>query len=278
VLDRPVHGRLFFEQVIRENLDLGRPEEVQLIFNRKITRATPGRFRTRILTQGVTPSLHVYYKSARIKQYHKEERALRTETTINNSYDFRVGKRLINLSKLREIGFAANRRLLEAERLSHDCILAEDRFQRINNPVSVNGQRASGLRFADPRVHPMWHAIILFRLLADGFRAADLRPYLAALAGRAPDTIRPGAVSYQLRRLRLHGMIERIPRSHRYRVTDAGFRTALFFIRLYNRLLRPRLAASFDPHATATPLGQAFQTLDTRIASLLAEARFAPQT
>src|SRR5258706_9019217 len=73
VLDRPVHGRLFFEQVIRENLDLGRPDEVQLIFNRRITRRTPGRFRTRILTQGVTPSLHVYYKNTRIKQYHKEQ-------------------------------------------------------------------------------------------------------------------------------------------------------------------------------------------------------------
>ena len=49
VLDRPVHGRLFFEQVICENLDLGRPEEVQLIFNRKVTRATPRRFRARLL-------------------------------------------------------------------------------------------------------------------------------------------------------------------------------------------------------------------------------------
>ncbi len=74
VLDRPVHGRLFFEQVIRENLDLGRPDEVQLIFNRKITSRTPGRFRTRILTQDVTPSLNVYYKNTRIKQYHKENR------------------------------------------------------------------------------------------------------------------------------------------------------------------------------------------------------------
>ena len=161
---------------------------------------------------------------------------MRTETTINNTYDFRVGKRLINLSKLREIGFAANRRLLEVERLSHDCILAEERLQHINNPVSVNGQRASGLRFADPRVHPLWHAIILFRLLADGFRAADLRRYLAAFAGRSPDAVRPGAVSYQLRRLRLHGMIKRIPRSHRYRVTDAGFRTALTFARSPGRV------------------------------------------
>jgi hypothetical protein len=182
VLDRPVHGRLLFEQVIRENLDLGRPEEVQLIFNRKITRRTPGRFRTRILTQDVTPSLNVYYKNTRIKQYHKENRALRTETTINNSYDFGIGKRLHNLPKLREIGFAANRRLLEVERLSHDCMLAEDTFQAINGPVAAGRQRASGLRFADPRVHPLLQAVILFRQLAHGFRSADLRHHLAALS------------------------------------------------------------------------------------------------
>src|SRR5437588_11120198 len=135
---------------------LGRPDEVQLIFDRRITRRTPGRMRTRILTQGVTPSLHVYYKNTRIKQYHKEQRALRTETTINNTYDFAIGKRLHNLAKLRDIGFRANRRLLEVERLSYDCILAEQTFQRINGPVEHAGQRASGLRFADPRLHALW--------------------------------------------------------------------------------------------------------------------------
>jgi len=88
VLDRPVHGRLFFEQVIGENLDLGRPEEVRPIFNRRRGCLARGGFRTRIVTADVTPSLNIYYKSARIKQYHKENRALRTETTINNTYDF----------------------------------------------------------------------------------------------------------------------------------------------------------------------------------------------
>ena len=104
---------------------------------------TPGRMRTRIPTQGVTPSLHVYYKNTRIKQYHKEQRALRTETTINNTYDFAIAKRLHNLPKLRDIGFRANRRLLEVERLSYDCILAEQTFQRINGPIERAGQRAS---------------------------------------------------------------------------------------------------------------------------------------
>ena len=195
VLDRPVHGRLFFEQVIRENLDLGRPEEVRLIFNRKITRRTPGSFRTRIVTQDVTPSLNVYYKNTRIKQYHKENRALRTETTINNTYDFGIGKRLHNLPKLREIGFAANRRLLEIERLSHDCIVAEATFQSINGPVAAGRQRASGLRFADPRTHQLLQALILFRQIAQGFRCDDLRRPLATLSGRAPGQISQGAIA-----------------------------------------------------------------------------------
>jgi hypothetical protein len=87
VLDRPVTGRVFFEQVIRENLDLGRPGQVQLIFDRRVSRRTPGRFRPRVITDGVVPSLHVDYKKTRIKQYHQEGRALRTETTINDTRD-----------------------------------------------------------------------------------------------------------------------------------------------------------------------------------------------
>src|SRR5260370_907334 len=89
---KPVTGRVFFEQVIRDNLDAGRPDQVSLIFARRLKRtgprATPGRFRTRVITSGVTPSLHVDYKHATIKQYHKQGRALRTATTINATRDF----------------------------------------------------------------------------------------------------------------------------------------------------------------------------------------------
>jgi len=276
VLDRPVHGRLFFEQVIRENLDLGRPDQVQLIFDRRINRRTPGRFRTRILTQGVTPSLHVYYKNTRIKQYHKEQRALRTETTIDNTYDFGIGKRLHNLPKLREIGFRANRRLLEVERVSYDCILAEETFQQINGPVERAGQRASGLRFADPRIHALWHALILFRLLPNGFRRADLRNHLADLCGHNPETLGQGAMTYQLRRLRLHGMIQRLPNTHCYHVTETGLRAALFFTRAYNRLLRPGLAAALPGHrAIPTGLKQAFDKIDARLTASINELALA---
>jgi hypothetical protein len=279
VLDRPAHGRLFFEQVIRENLDLGRPEQVQLIFNRKITRQTPGRFCSRVVTKDVTPSLNVYYKNTRIKQYHKENRALRTETTINNSYDFGIRKRLHNLPQLRKIGFAANRRLLDVERLSHDCMLAEETFKAINGPVTAGRQRASGLRFADPQTHALWHAVILFRLVPEGFRADDLRHHLAALAGRDPQAISQGAITYQLRRMRLHGLIERLPHSFRYRVTELGFRAALFFTRAYNRILRPGLAAALPAlRAIDAPLKRAFDNVQAQLDAWLREAHFARQT
>src|ERR1700716_1332539 len=91
MLDRPVAGRIFFEQVLHDNLDIGRPEQIGLVFDRRIIRKghrpTPGRFRTRVITEGVVPSLHVDYKNSKIKQYHKEGRALRTETTINDTRD-----------------------------------------------------------------------------------------------------------------------------------------------------------------------------------------------
>jgi len=143
VLDQPVTGRIFFEEVIRENLDIGRPSQVSLIFDRKINRRTPGQFRTRVITDGVVPSLHIDYKLSRIKQYHKLLEALRTETTINNTRDFGIGRRIENLAELRKIGFAANRRLLDVQRISHDCFIGEAAFQNMQKPAIVGEQRAA---------------------------------------------------------------------------------------------------------------------------------------
>lgn len=252
VLDRPQTGRIFFEQVIRENLDIGRPDQVQLIFERRISKRTPGRFRTRVLTQGVVPSLHVDYKNTKIKQYHKEGRALRTETTINDTRDFRIGKRLVNLPALRQIGFSANRRLLNVQRLSHDCTIGEDAFRQVNDPVVVNGQRGSALRFADPVVQALFAALLVFRLLPRGFSNRELRDHWAPLLGKTPQSITPGQMTYHLRRLRLHGLIERIPKTHRYRTTDPGWRTMLFCTRCYNRTLRPGLA-EISPNQDSAP-------------------------
>jgi len=276
VLDRPLSGRIFFEEVIRENLDLGRPDRVQLIFNRRVTKRTPGRFRTRVLTDGVTPSLHVDYKRTGIKQYHKEGRALRTETTINNPRDFGIGKRLENLPALREIGFQANRRLLHVQCTSHDCTIGEDAFRHVNEPVVVNGQRASALRFADRTVQALFSALLVFRLLPRGFSNRELRDHWAPLCGKQAQSMTQGQMTYHLRRLRLHGVIERIPQTHRYRVTDRGWRTALFCTRCYNRILRPGLACLIPEEAVDdSPLRRRFDELDAAIERLIQEQHVA---
>ena len=227
VFDRPVAGRVFFEQVLRENLDLGRPDQVQLIFNRRVNQRTPSRYRTRVITDGVIPSLHLDYKLSRIKQYYKEGRALRTETVINDTYDFGIGRRLRNLEDLKKIGFAANRRLLRVESLSHDCTLGADVLDALHRPAHIDGQRASALRFGDPRVQALCAALLRFDLLPHRFRNRELREAVASLCGLSLEEYGSGRMTYDLRRLRLRGIIERIPRTQRYRVTAEGLCIAL---------------------------------------------------
>lgn len=274
VLDRPLSGRVFFEQVIRDNLDAGRPDRVGLVFGRRVTKRTPGRFRTRVITNGVVPSLHVDYKHAKVKQYHKEGRALRTETTINDTRDFGIGKRLENLPALREIGFKANRRLLDVQRASCDSHIGEDAFAKVCAPVVVEGQRAPALRFGDPRVQALLSVLVVFRLLPVGFSNRDLREHLAPLLGLTAGTMTAGRMTYDLRRLRLHGLIERIPHTNRYQVTPLGLRIAFFFTRTYSRVLRTGLATTLeaDPRVPS-PLRRHFDRLDHAITDLVQDAR-----
>lgn len=273
VLDRPVTGRVFFDQVIRENLDLGRPDQVRLIFDRRVSRRTPGRFQTRVVTEGVIPSLHYDFKSARIKEYFKEGRALRVETTINDSRAFRIGKRLHNLPQMREFGFAANRRLLNVQTISHDCAVGEDTWNQVVRPITVGEQRASALRFDDPRVQALFAVLLLFVFQIDGFASHQLRRPLAQLLGVDPTTITRGRMTYDLRRLRLHGIIERIGRSHRFRITPMGLRIAFFVSRTWARLIRPTLSLVAPSAAPRSSLARAFQNIETEIQHVIARAK-----
>jgi hypothetical protein len=270
VLDRPRTGRSFFEEVMRENLDLGRPDHMQLVFNRRVCRHTPGPFRTRVLTDGVVPSLHVDYKKCRIKQYHKEQQALRTETTINNTYDFEIGRALRNLPALREIGFAANRRLLHVEYLSHDSLIGDDLLETMTQPIVVDTQRAAGLRFGDRRVLALMQTLCLFALSPTGFRHRDVRAHVAQLLERAPDQYATGQMTYDLRRLRHHGLIERVPQTHRYRITPRGAQLAILYVRVYARGFRP--PASLPSSGTRRG-PRALERLDAALTKFLEEVR-----
>ena len=208
------------------------------------------------------------YKHTTIKQYHKEGRALRTETTINDTRDFQIGKRLTNLPALREIGFIANRRLLGVQRLDHDPINGATALTAVTAPVTTpTGTRVPGLPLGQQRSHALLSALLIFRLQPDGFTNRDLRSLTAELRGLHSGAVSTGQMTYDLRRLRLHGLIDRIPHTHRYRVSDTGLPTAMFLTRVQDRLLPTGLAQLTDPTITgslrtaATHYQQAIDTL-----------------
>lgn len=261
-----MQGRHFFEAVIRENLDLGRPDRVGLLFPLRITRTTPPPaygYRSRVLTEGVEPSLHVEYKSSHVKQYFKEQRALRTETTINNPKDFTINKGVDHLTHMRDLGQGVNRKLLEAERLSHQCVLTQEALDRLQRPTVETGQRVSALRFGDPRVMALCQALSGFTHLPRGFRNRDLRPHLEALLGRPYSRAQ---MTDDLRRLRLKGLIHRLPGTHRYTATTYGLKVAFFCSKLYLRILRPNWQALLPAEdALPRPLRDALDHLDREI-------------
>lgn len=282
IWDQAVSGRCFFEEIIRENIDLGRPEQVQLIFSRKLRKSTvaDGRCRTRIINEGVIPSLHIYYKNTHSKQYHKAAKrraGLRTETTINNAYDFGVGRRLCNLPALRQIGFGANRRILELEKLTHDCSIGQQSFQQLQHPADNEGQRVSALRFGDPRVQALFAVLVIFSLQPQGFRNRELRPLLAQALGLDNEQITQGKMSYDLRRLRLHRIIERVAGTHRYQLTALGRRIALFYSRTFNRVVRPGLSHIAHPNlpSDTSNLTAAFHHLEVQLTNYFAEKKAA---
>lgn len=279
MLDRPVSGRIFFDQLIHDNLDIGRPDRTSLVFDKRIFTgrklSTPGRFRTRVLTTGVVPSLHVDYKSCGIKQYYKGGRALRTETTINNPSDFGIGKRLHHLPQLAQVGYQANRRLLDVQRISHDPADGQAVLEAITKPViTTTGTRIAGLRPLDPRCQALLKALCGFNLLPAGFTNRDLRTRLATLLD--VETITSGQMSYDLRRLRAHGLIQRTSGTFRYTVTDTGQCHARFLTRVHDRIWRAGLAELTDPDpARDSTLRQADRAYHQAINDLITDAGIA---
>jgi len=274
IMDRPLAGRQFFEEVIGDNLDLGRPDRVQLIFPRKIISTTPGSFRTRLLYEGVQPSLHVSYKGFDLKQYYKEGRGLRTEGTFHNPADFGLNKGIENLGALMDLGSQINRRLLEVERVSHNCGLSAGSIQKVVQPtLTQEGQRAPGLKFGDPRVMALMLVLCQFASLMGGLRNRDLRGQMAPLLGLAPEQYSPGQASYDLRRLLRKGLLWRAEHSQRYYLTPSGWKLARLYARLEARVFRPALTAiNGPPMALPGALERALAQVDAQLDQLIGQA------
>jgi hypothetical protein len=274
VFTAPRHARGFFEALVADNLDIGRPDQVELIFAGR--RVRPGRrpaiaevFKTKVVTRGVEVTVNAFYQHSRIKQYLKDGRALRIETVINDTYDLGCQRRLHNLPELQTKARAVNHRLLDTERVGQGCVLASPAFERIAHPtVTAEGRRAPALRFGDPRVQALAGALCVGLLAVTGITNKSLRALMTGLLGQPYPMNR---ASYDLTRLRRNGLIVRVKGRNRYQLTDDGLAFAIFYTKVHNRVLRPLLAA--DRPQAPPALRAAMRTIDAHINAQLAQAR-----
>jgi hypothetical protein len=241
VFDAPRHVRSFAEALVRDNLGIGRPDEVQLIFKGRIERRgrppkTPPTYKTKVVTRGTDVAVNIFYKHSRIKQYLKEGRAWRIETVINSPDDIGVKRRLQHLPELIAKCRDANRRILEVQHAGQGCAIGPTLFERIQQPYIREGQRTGALRFGDPRAMALAGALCLTLHAVTGFTNRSLRALVAGLLGTDYSA---NQMTYDLRRLRLHGLIQRLEGRNRYLLTDDGLAFALFYTKLGNRVLPP---------------------------------------
>jgi hypothetical protein len=230
----------------------------------------PLAFKTKVVTRGTEVTVNAFYKNSRIKQNLKGGRALRIETVINSPDDLRCHRRLVHLDELSARARAVNRRLLDTERVGQGCVLASPAFERIARPtLTEDGRRAPALRFGDPRVQALAGALCTTMLAVTGITNKSLRALMTGLLDGIDYTT--NQASYDLARLRVNGLITRIPGKNRYRLTGDGLRFAIFYTKLHDRLLRPLLAA--DQLPAPLPLRKALHTIDTHIAEHIDNAR-----
>jgi hypothetical protein len=270
VFDAPRRSRAFVEALIADNLNLGRPDELQLIFSRQVRKNTPGFFSTKVVNRDTEMTLNVFYRSSRIKEYLKEGRALRVEFVCNSPDDLGCSRRLLHLPELQAKARAANSRLLTMQRAGQGCAISTSLLERVQLPSIEEGQRTGALRFGDKRAMALVGALCVNLHAVNGMTNRSLRALVAGLLG---DPYSTAQMTYDLRRLRLKGLIRRLEHRNRYLLTPDGIRVALFYTKLHDRLLRPLLAADYPP---APPeLRRALQVVELTVDDYVVNSRIA---
>jgi hypothetical protein len=269
VFTAPRHARSFFDALVTDNLDLGRPDTLEIIFDRQVRKDTVSDFKTKVITRGTEVTINAFYKHSRIKQYLKDQRALRIETVINAPGDLGCQRRLHNLDALQARARAVNARLLQTERAGQGCVLANPVFERIAHPtIDAAGRRATAMRFGDSRVQALAGALCHTLCAVTGITNRSLRALMTGLLG-TPYTM--AQASYDLARLRRNGLITRRPHANTYDLTPDGLAFAVFYTKVHDRVLAPLFTAG-QPQSPP-PLRAALRTIEHHIEERLAQSR-----
>jgi hypothetical protein len=239
------------ERLLDANRTIGQPNKITLIFGRKVTKQHRGKLQTEIEDMDLpNPVIRSHYRNGFIKQYVRDHLNLRTEPATNNVTDYGINKAVEHLPAVREKMAAVIDNYLDVQQDILETFVDRGQLQHLAKPtLTPSGKRIPGLKLDHPRQLALMHALVRFAQIAAAgtFSTAEIHPHVTAALGPAVQHYGLGSLRYDLGKLRAKGLVEKLPRSRRYRLLAKGYSVCLIFLKLFDRLCAPLAAGLLDP-------------------------------
>jgi hypothetical protein len=246
-----------FRRAVDLGLLLGGAERTTHLFGRRINRRYQGKLETTLdRREEGHPVLRSYYQTSFVKQYEKADRLLRTETCINNTYHLAIGRRLENLPALVERMAGTNQRYLDLQAELLDSTVDTGQFAALAHPTVLGKRRVPGIKLHDDRVIRLLDTLLHPGGLIADWTSRDAHGRILRRHRLAESAYRLSQLRYDLTKLRAKGLVERVGKTRRYRVTVLGLKLGIILVKARTQFLGPlcTLANMAQPlHSTANP-------------------------
>ena len=269
------------ERLLDANRTIGQPNKITVIFGRKISTHYRGKLQTEIEDMNLpNPVIRSHYRNGFIKQYVRDHVILRTEAASNNVNDYSLNKAVEHLPALRDKLSAINDRYLDVQQDILETFVDRGQLQRLATPtITPTGKRIPGLKLDHPRQLALMHALVRFAHIpaANTFSTAEIYPHVIAALAATSKPYRLSSLRYDLSKLRAKGLVEKLPRSRRYRLPAEGYSVCLIFLKLFERVYAPLAAGLLLPvpgdttlaHSKRSNLDRLYQRVADDLADLL---------
>lgn len=248
------------ERLLDANRTIGRPNQITVIFGRKITRQYRGKLQTVIEDLNLpNPVIRSHYGNGFVKQYVRDHLLLRTEPSSNNVTDYGVKKAIENLPALRKRVSAVIDNYHNVQQDILETFIDRGQLRQLAQPTILpNGKRVPGLKLDHPRQLALMHALVRFSHIAaqNTFTTAEIYPDTLMTLGASPQQYSLACLRYDLSKLRVKGLVEKVPHSRRYRLLPKGYSICLIFLKLFERIYAPLTAGLLQPFSGDSKLQQ----------------------
>jgi len=260
------------DRLLDSNRTIGQPNKLTIIFGRKITHQYRGKLQTVIEDINLpNPVMRSHYKNGFIKQYIRDNRVLRTEAATNNVKDYGVQKAMENLPALRETLQRITNRYLDVQQDILESFVDRDQLRKLSEPTTLpNGKRIPGLKLDHPRQLALMHALVRFSHIAasDTFTTAEIHSDTAEALGLSTAEYSLGSLRYDLSKLRAKSLVQRVPKSRRYRLTKEGYQICVVYLKLFEKLYAPLTSGILSPFRPDKRLNGRLSQLDRLYAAV----------